>query len=87
MNQEIVLLISNVLTAIAGWFIGRRKSNAETDNIILQGVEQSVAIYKDVVDSLKIEIQRLNQKIEQLETKIEELIKENHQLKGFGKGL
>jgi peptidoglycan hydrolase CwlO-like protein len=87
MNQELILLISNILTAVAGWFIGRRKSNAETDNTILQGVEQSVSIYKDVVDSLKIEIERLHVKIDQLEKKIEELIKENHELKGYGKGL
>ena len=87
MNQDLILFLSNLLTAVAAWFVGRRKSNAETDNIILQGVEHSVSIYKDVVDSLKFEIERLNGKIEVLETKIEELIKENHQLKGYGKGL
>lgn len=81
MTNDLILILSNVITAFAAWFVGKRKTNAETDNIILQGVEHSVLIYKDVVDSLKIEIERLNSKIEQLENKIEELIKENHQLK------
>lgn len=81
MDGNLLLIISNTLTGVAAWLVGRRRSNAETDNTILQGIEQSVSIYKDVVDSLKIEIQRLNTKIEQLEHKIEELIKENHQLK------
>jgi len=81
MDVNLLLLISNSLTGLVGFIVGRKRSNAETDNTILKGVEQSVSIYKDVVDSLKIEIERLHTKIDVLEKKIEELIKENHQLK------
>jgi predicted nucleic acid-binding Zn-ribbon protein len=87
MNNEIILIISNLLTGIAAWFVGRRKMSAETDNQVLKNLELSVSLYKEIIDSLKNEIENLNIKIQHLETKIDALVKENHELKGFGKGL
>jgi len=87
MNQELLLLLSNAITAVAAWFVGKRRTNAETDNLILQGLEHSISIYRDIIEDLRKEIESLNTKVSTLESKIEELIKENHELKGFGKGL
>jgi peptidoglycan hydrolase CwlO-like protein len=81
MNQEILLLISNVLTGIVGWFVGRRKVNAETDNQVLRNLELSVNLYRGIIDDLKKEIEALNVKIQELENKIDELHRENRELK------
>ena len=81
MNTEIILIISNLLTGVAGWFAGRRRSNAETDNQVLRNLELSIGLYKNIIDDLKQEIQGLNIKIQDLEKKVEELYKENKQLK------
>jgi predicted nucleic acid-binding Zn-ribbon protein len=86
MNTEILLLISNVLTGIAGFFVGKRRSDAETDNQVLRNLELSIGLYKNIIDDLKIEIQNLNIKIQDLETKVESLMDENKKLKKY-KGL
>ena len=81
MNQEILLLISNVLTGIVAWFVGKRKVNAETDNQVLRNLELSVNLYRGIIDDLKKEIEALNIKIQQLEDKIDVLHNENRELK------
>jgi len=81
MTNEVLLLISNSLTAVAAWFVGRRKVNAETDNSVLRNLEISVNLYKTIIDDLKSEIQALNIKIQDLERKIDELHAENKLLK------
>lgn len=82
MNNEVLLFISNTLTAIAGFFIGRRKANAETDNAILKNMELVISSYKVLIDDLKKEIHELNIKIQDLEKKVDELHAENKKLKG-----
>ena len=86
MSTEILLLISNVLTGVAGFFVGKRRSDAETDNQVLRNLELSICLYKNIIDDLKIEIQNLNIKIQDLETKVESLMAENKKLKNY-KGL
>jgi len=82
MNNEVLLFISNTLTAVAGFFIGRRKANAETDNAILRNMELVISSYKVLIDDLKKEIHELNIKIQDLEKKVDELHAENKKLKG-----
>jgi peptidoglycan hydrolase CwlO-like protein len=86
MNTELILIISNLLTGIAGWFVGRRKASAETDNQVLRNLELSIGLYKNIIDDLKQEIHDLNNKIQDLEKKVETLMVENRKLK-HGKGL
>ena len=81
MNTEILLLLSNVVTGIAGWFVGKRKTNAETDNLILLNLEKSMLIYQDLITNLKEEIHQLNNKIQDLESKVDTLMEENRRLK------
>jgi peptidoglycan hydrolase CwlO-like protein len=83
MNTEILLIISNTLTGIAAWFVGRRKSNAETDNQVLRNLELSISLYKNIIDDLKQEIHELNNKIQDLEKKVEMLMDENKKLKRY----
>jgi peptidoglycan hydrolase CwlO-like protein len=81
MNETILLFLSNAITAVAAWFVGRRKANAETDNQVLRNLELAVGLYKNIIDDLKQEIHELNVKIQELEKKVDELHKENRKLK------
>jgi predicted nucleic acid-binding Zn-ribbon protein len=79
-------IIMTVVTTLIGYFVGKRKSNAETDNQVLRNLELSIGLYKNIIDDLKIEIQNLNIKIQDLEKKVESLMDENKKLKNY-KGL
>jgi peptidoglycan hydrolase CwlO-like protein len=86
MSNELLLLISNTLTGVAAWFVGRRKVNADTDNLILKNLELSISLYQEIIQDLKKEIESLNIKIQHLETKMDDLYKENKELK-YGKSI
>lgn len=75
------ILGSNVIVAIFSYFTGKRKTEVETDNTILAGLEQSVSIYRDIIEDLRKEISTLSEKIVMLERKVEELHNENKKLK------
>lgn len=81
MNDTILLLFSNVLTGAAGWFVGRRKISAETDNQVLKNLELSINLYKQMIDDLKTEIHELNNKVQNLQKMVDELMLENRKLK------
>jgi peptidoglycan hydrolase CwlO-like protein len=81
MNETLILLISNGLTAIAGWFIGRKRQQADTDNQVLKNLEISVNLYRQIIEDLKREIESLNIKVQELESKIDKLHNENKLLK------
>jgi peptidoglycan hydrolase CwlO-like protein len=83
MNTELILIVSNILTGIAGWFAGRRRQTAETDNQVLRNLELSIGLYKNIIDDLKEEIHQLNNKIQDLEKKVEALMSENKKLKKY----
>ena len=86
MNTEVLLIISNMLTGVAAFFVGKRRSDAETDNQVLRNLELSVNLYKNIIDDLKQEIHELNIKIQDLESKVTNLMDENRKLKKY-KGL
>lgn len=81
MNNELILIVSNLITAVASFFVGKRRSDAETDNQVLRNLELSVNLYKNIIDDLKAEIHELNIKIQELEKKVESLMAENRHLK------
>jgi peptidoglycan hydrolase CwlO-like protein len=83
MNIETILTIlgSNVITSIASYFAGKRKTKAETDNLILLNLEKSILLYSQIITDLRSEIELLNIKVQELEGKIDELHLENKKLK------
>jgi len=83
MNTEILLIISNILTGIAAFFVGKRRSDAETDNQVLRNLELSIGLYKNIIDDLKQEIHELNIKVQDLQKKVENLMDENRKLKKY----
>jgi peptidoglycan hydrolase CwlO-like protein len=80
MIEQIIL---TVVTTLIGYFVGKRKSNAETDNQVLKNLELSIGLYKNMIDDLRVEIRELNVKIQELEKKVEELMSENKKLKRY----
>lgn len=81
MNDTLILLVSNVLTGVASFFVGKRRSDAETDNQVLRNLELSIGLYKQIIDDMKVEIHQLNLQIQELEKKVEELMIENKKLR------
>ena len=81
MNSELILILSNALTGIAAFFAGKRRTNAETDSVILKNLELSINLYSQIIRDLKTEIESLNIKIQELEQKIDVLHDENRKLK------
>ncbi len=69
------------MTGVAAWFVGKRRSDAETDNQVLRNLELSVNLYKQIIDDLKKEIHELNVQVQNLEAKVESLMTENKKLK------
>lgn len=83
MNTELILIISNLLTGVAGWFVGKRKQTAETDNQVLRNLELAVNVYVKIIEDLKAEIHELNIKVQDLEKRVDELMAENRKLKKY----
>jgi peptidoglycan hydrolase CwlO-like protein len=81
MNSELILILSNALTGVAAFFVGKRRTNAETDSVVLKNLELSVNLYAQIIRDLKTEIESLNIKIQELESKIDVLHDENRKLK------
>jgi hypothetical protein len=81
MNNELILIASNIITGIAAWFAGKRRSDAETDNQVLRNLELSIGLYKNIIDDLKMEIHELNIKVQDLQKRVEGLMAENRKLK------
>jgi peptidoglycan hydrolase CwlO-like protein len=77
----LTILGSNVITSIASYFAGKRKTKAETDNLILLNLEKSILLYSQIISDLRSEIELLNVKVQELESKIDELHLENKKLK------
>ena len=81
MNETILLFISNAITGFAGWFVGRKRQQADTDNQVLRNLELAIGLYNNIIEDLKQEIHQLNIKIQDLEKKVDELHAENIKLK------
>ena len=74
-------IIITIVTTLIGYAVGRKKTNADTDNTILKNLELSINIYTTIIDDLKNEITELNIKVQDLQKMVDELMKENHKLK------
>jgi len=81
LESIITILSSGTISGLVGYFTGKRKADAETDNQVIRNLELSVNVYAEIIQNLKDEIMQLNLKIQDLEAKIELLMKENQELK------
>jgi len=81
MSESILLILTNIVTGVAAWFVGKKRANAETDNQILHNLELSINLYREIIEDLKKQIESLNVKVQDLELKVDNLHKENKKLK------
>ena len=75
------LLLNFILTLVgttAGYLFGSRKTNAETDRIVIENVKEILGVYSTTINDLKEEIKELKTKIDKYENQIDCLNKELH---------
>lgn len=79
MTMELVLnFILTLGGTLAGYMFGSRKTNAETDRIVIENVKEILGVYSTTINDLKEEIRELKDKIDQYEKQIDCLNKELH---------
>ena len=81
MKEILTIVIPSIITAVVGWFVGRRKENVDLCGERLDALEKSIGVYNTIIDDMAKKIETLTKEITKLETKIQDLIKENKHLK------
>jgi peptidoglycan hydrolase CwlO-like protein len=87
MNEYLSLIASavvSVFTGIIGYLTGKKKRDAEAEQVSLGNVEQALSIYKVMLDDMKArydaEIESLKNKLNQYEKHIDKLEKQIKEL-------
>jgi hypothetical protein len=70
-----------VITGLITFVLGRERGKKENDNLHLKNLEDSINIYKQIIDDLRLEITTLGTRVKDLQTKVDELMVENKKLK------
>jgi hypothetical protein len=82
---EIVMAVTGILsvfaTGFAGWFFGRRKTQAEAHSTEIDNDVKLSNHYKEILDDLKSRYEERYKEFESLMLKKEELLKEELKLK------
>lgn len=88
MNEVLTVTVSSIITALIGWLIGRRKTQAETTSIEIDNVDKAVKIWQTIADELRKDLSQLlkenaemKNEIKKLEIKVQSLMRENKKLR------
>ena len=81
MREILMIVIPSIITAVVGWFIGRRRENVDLCGDRLDALEKSIKVYNVIIDDMSTKIENLTAHISKLEVKIQELLAENKKLK------
>lgn len=81
MRDILMIVIPSIITAVVGWFIGRRRENVDLCGDRLDDLEKSIKVYNVIIDDMSTKIENLTKHISKLEVKIKELMDENKKLK------
>lgn len=81
MKDILTIIIPSIITAIVGWFIGRRRENVDLCGDRLDALEKSINVYNIIIDDMSKKIEDLTAHISKLEIKIRDLLTENKKLK------
>jgi len=65
--------IPPAVTAWLGWYVGKRKQNAEAYASELDNVEKALAIYRNMVNDLSDKIKDFEEQLEHANQKVKEL--------------
>lgn len=77
----IIGIISPILTAIAGWFAGRRKNTAEASLLEVEGISAIRTFYEDALNNMKEQLQYYIKLTESNRAEIETNRKEVNELR------
>jgi prefoldin subunit 5 len=53
MKNEIAIAVAGIITTVLGWVAGKRRNNAEIDNIIVGSVSSVTNEFKSIIEILK----------------------------------
>ena len=81
MTEVIITTIIGFISTLVGYFVGNRKSQADTDRIVLDNVKGVLEIYTSTIEDLKDEVKGLKDKISEYEVMIEKMSSELHSLR------
>lgn len=81
MDNTMVTLIISSISAFGAFVVGQRKAKKELESMSLKNIEDSIGIYKTIIDDLKMNIIQLQEQVRELQVKVDELMDENHKLK------
>jgi archaellum component FlaC len=78
MNLESILsILAPIGTGLIGFFAGKKRTDKEIEQLSLANVERALAIYKDMLDDMKLrydaEIDALKKKLSEYQSHIESL--------------
>jgi peptidoglycan hydrolase CwlO-like protein len=93
MNEFLITLITYILapaiSLLLGWYVGRRKSNADAliseadaTRTEIENVEKVLTIYRGFVEELEAKVKQLKTQIDELQNKLDHVLQENQILKG-----
>lgn len=79
---EILLtFLTPIASAIVGWMLGKRKTNAEAIASEMENVEKALRIYREMVTDLGDKVTRLENELTNLRKQLYETLEENRRLK------
>jgi peptidoglycan hydrolase CwlO-like protein len=81
MDNTLITMIASSFSGVAAFLVGQRKARKEVESMSLQNIEDSIKIYKTIIDDLKNNIMELQKQVDILQNKVDNLMEENHQLK------
>ncbi len=79
--DTVLNILAPIATAVVGWFIGKRKTNAEASQSEIENVEKALGIYRNIIEDLNSKIQALEDRVTTLINRLETVEAENRQLK------
>ena len=83
MKDILMIIVPSIVTAIVGWFVGRKRENIDLCGERLDNLEKSIRVYNSIIDDMSLKIDALKKEITKLETKIQDLMTENKRLKKY----
>lgn len=68
-----LMILPSLVSAIVGWFFGRRKTNAESNALEIENVDKGLAVYRKMIEDLSQKIQSLQTNQNKLEAEHQEM--------------
>jgi archaellum component FlaC len=81
---EVVKILGSVGGGgVIGYFVTRKKTNAEAKGSELENVEQAIKIWRETAEKLSLRVDELSKEIDELRADLVTVHRENKQLKDY----